>query len=562
MDNSILAKRPFKTRNADEFGLDEILNLFVSPFDEVFNPFEYENSIIKGKMGSGKTMYLKANYAFHLYNIVPSLVDNDQLYLPVFIRLNDFQHLKSADAIYNAIIKRIVEGITQVYVRLQDAKYMARIHSGLKNIPEDILFTSKINTTRRQLLKLGSEEYIEKLSHQLSANGKLKLDFLDAGLAFTNNEGIEIKKKSNPGIGDVEQAYKNLLEDINGRILLLIDEASSLDKSFFKSEDGDSFFEILMNQFRTAPYLRTKVAVYPHTYSDVLSETRYGDIVMLEENIYDENGYLSLRTRTLNIIKAYLLQAGSINPVAQDLFILFPKNMGDSLEQLINASDGNLRRIIHLLDLSCQELARDSEKIIIIDEHVDSALKKHSQSHENLFLEPEKEFLNNIATVCRSRSTFKFQFPYKAPVLYKYIAKSKEYNVLKIVEAGTGRKGTTYAFDYSFCVNHNLPTHRLLNSEKIDKTRSLSNGKWISRTATINDELVNHANVPGKIEGELEYVRDDYGFIRGEDGRTYFFSKGFVIEQDQDKPIQFGKRFRFYPSRIDDNEWAMDIEVL
>jgi hypothetical protein len=562
MDKSILLKRPFKTRNADEFGLDEILNLFVSPFDEVFNPFEYENSIIKGKMGSGKTMYLKANYAFHLYNIVPSLVDDDQLYLPVFIRLNDFQHLKSADDIYKAIIKKIVEGITQVYVHLQDAKYMARIHSGLKNIPEDILFTSKINTTRKQLLKLGSEEYIQKLSHQLSANGKLKLDFLDAGLAYTKNEGVEIKQKSNPGIGDVEQAYKNLLEDINGKILLLVDEASSLDKSFFKNDEGDSLFEVLMNQFRTAPYLRTKVAVYPNTYSDILSETRYGDVVMLEENIYEENGYNSLRIRTLNIIKAYLSQVGAKDPEPQDLFVIFPNNMGDSLEQLINASDGNLRRIIHLLDLSCQELARDKEQNIIIDDHVESALKKHSQSHENLFLEPEKEFLNSIATVCRSRSTFKFQFPYKAPVLYKYVAKSKEYNVIKIIEAGSGRKGTTYAFDYSFCVNHNIPTHRLLDSEKIDKTRSLSKGKWITKKATINDELVNHANVPGKIEGTLEYVRHDSGFIKGDDGKTYFFSKNFVIDQDQNKPIQFGKTFRFYPSRIDDREWAVDIEIL
>ena len=174
----------------------------------------------------------------------------------------------------------------------------------------------------------------------------------------------------------------------------------------------------------------------------------------------------------------------------------------------------------------------------------------------------QKEFLNGIAIVCRSRSTFKFQFPYKAPVLYKYVAKSKEYNVLKIVEAGSGRKGTIYAFDYSFCVNHNIPTHRLANSEKIDRARSLSSGTWISRVATINDELVSHANVPGKVEGDLEYVRGDSGFIKGDDGKTYFFAKRFIIEQDQNKPIQFGKRFRFYPSRIDDMEWAMDIEIL
>ena len=67
--------RPFSTRNADEFDLSSILNLYVNPISGLNTPFDYENTIVKGRMGSGKTMYLRANYAFYMYGIVPSLID-------------------------------------------------------------------------------------------------------------------------------------------------------------------------------------------------------------------------------------------------------------------------------------------------------------------------------------------------------------------------------------------------------------------------------------------------------------------------------------------------------
>ena len=84
---NIFEKRPFKVRNADEYDLDQILELFVNPLQGADNPFEFENRIIKGKMGSGKTMYLRSNYVFYLYSIIPSLLNKQPLYLPVFLKL-------------------------------------------------------------------------------------------------------------------------------------------------------------------------------------------------------------------------------------------------------------------------------------------------------------------------------------------------------------------------------------------------------------------------------------------------------------------------------------------
>jgi hypothetical protein len=53
---TIYEKRPFRNRNAEHFDLAEVLDLFVDPVPGLADPFDFENSIIKGRMGSGKTM--------------------------------------------------------------------------------------------------------------------------------------------------------------------------------------------------------------------------------------------------------------------------------------------------------------------------------------------------------------------------------------------------------------------------------------------------------------------------------------------------------------------------
>ena len=96
----IYLSRPFKTRNADEFDLENILDLFIDPTEGLIGPFDFSNSIIKGKMGSGKTMYLRANYAYYLYTLVPCLLDDSPIVLPVYIKLSDFQNVRDPEQIY------------------------------------------------------------------------------------------------------------------------------------------------------------------------------------------------------------------------------------------------------------------------------------------------------------------------------------------------------------------------------------------------------------------------------------------------------------------------------
>lgn len=562
---SVFRQRPFKIRNADEYDMSNILGLFVSPINGLATPFDYENSIVKGRMGSGKTMYLRANHAYYLSALVPSLIEHsNEVILPVFIRLSDFQHIKDPSDIYRAIIIKVVEELTSIYLHLEDMKQLAAIQSGLRHIPDSLISTHKLSSSLKQLAKLGSEEYIQRVSTELGLSGGVKPKFIELSSQWKEVNFTELKKKPNPGIKDVEECYKNLLEGQEGKILLLIDEAGSLDKSFFKENEDTCFFEILMNQFRTASFVRTKIAVYPNSYSDMLTETRYGDAVILEDDIYSPSGYERFRSRTLEMISNYL------NPethkqdewTVSDFFDIEKEaETGDAIEQVIYASNGNMRRMMQLLDLTMEAAYMQNNCATrITKEHAICALINHANKSEAEFNAQELDLLQTLVSVCKARGAFKFQFP-NVP-LYRYTNRSEEYNLINVVQAGTGRRATTYSFDYSYSVAKEIPTHRMIDSEKIYHHRSISGGRWLTRSATINDEVITHAALPGKMEGTVDYMKGEIGFITCDKGVQYFFRCADVIDADKSKSVIVGKRMRFYPSALNDTQMAVLIEVL
>jgi hypothetical protein len=419
----------------------------------------------------------------------------------------------------------------------------------------------------RKLALLGSDEYVERVSTELGIKGGVKPKFFELSAQWKEANLTELKNKPNPGIKDIEECYKNLLEDQDGKILLLIDEAGSLDKSFFKNEgDTSCFFEILMNQFRTASFIRTKIAVYPNSYSDMLTETRYGDVVMLEDTVSDEVGYKRFRERTYDLIESYLNSDITIetNYNPDDVFELAePSIYGDTLEQIMYASNGNMRRLIQILDSVMNTAYSENNTAIKINkDHVHNALMQLASKTASLFNEQEIEFLGNIANVCKARGAFKFQFP-NVP-LYKYTSRSQEYNLIKVDQLGSGRRGTVYSFDYSFCILKDIPTHRLKESENIYRSRSIDNGRWLNRVAKIDQELIDHAALPGKIDGCIDYInpKGNSGFIKSVNDDQFFFMSREIIEGDKDKKIMVGKKVRFYPTNIEEDKFAVLVEIL
>ena len=311
--------------------------------------------------------------------------------------------------------------------------------------------------------------------------------------------------------------------------------------------------------------MRTKIAIYPNTAADILFETRYGDLVELSENVVEEVGYVQFRSKALKLIERYVSRAANDLIRPHQIFDIRSQShhVDDALEQVLYASGGNMRRLVQILDQSMLVAFNDHKGGGRVSAaHVTEALKRHSHSAESIYSAGDLQFLADVAKVCRNRATYKFQFPYKSPVLAKYTSKSEEHNLLDIIEAGTGKKKTTYAFDYSYCINHDIPTHYIAGTEKIDKMRSRHVGGWISRTAQISEELVNHAKLLNKIGGEIRHVASKSGFIFGDDEKEYWFLFEDVMDDGENQVLIPGKKVMFYPTEFEGMPRGVAVEIL
>lgn len=561
----VILSLPFKTRNADEFVDENVLSLFVDPTDGVAGPFDYRNEIIKGKMGTGKTMYLRANYIYHLSILVPQMIEREPLILPLYIKLSDFQNLHEPGKIYDQIIIRLIQEILNTCEKLQSANELVNLHNGFQNNVVGMWFNRvSQNAIVEKLNEITAEEYTRQVSTELSTQGTVGHNFLTACTQYEKTNFIELKKKEDPQIADFVFAYETLLRQIDCKLLILLDEVGSIDKSFFEEHGGASFFETLMNQLRTLDFVRTKIAVYPNTFADVLTETRYGDVILLEDDIYSPDGYKAFLNKTISIVEKYVGVVASDFESIESLFAVDKSNM-QMLEQIIYASDGNMRRLVQLLDATlneCYKRCEGKERAVLADAL--AAIKNQARQMEQLYFGTDLDFLRTLTAVCKKRSAYRFIFPKKSPILLKYINKSSEYNILKIKEVGTGRRGTTYWFDYSYCVYADIPTHYQFNSERIARSRSNVEGDWITTVTRITDELLVQANLPGKVDGSIYYVnaQKTFGFISDGSRDDYFFMTGSIIESDRDAQLMCGRKVRFSPVTFNNTVSAYEIELL
>ncbi|MBL5928872.1 hypothetical protein [Lelliottia amnigena] len=193
----IFTARPFKTRNADEYDINTLLNLFVNPLSGLSTPFDYENSIIKGRMGSGKTMYLRANQAFYLSSLLPTLIEGgDEIILPIMIKLNDFQHITDPDEIYRQVVIKIVEELVSIHLHFEGTKNLIDIHGNLKLIPRNLINRHKNAHMMLKISALSSDEYLQKVSSDIQNKASMKVSFIEAS---TDWKKIIIKSlKPNP----------------------------------------------------------------------------------------------------------------------------------------------------------------------------------------------------------------------------------------------------------------------------------------------------------------------------------------------------------------------------
>ncbi len=422
--------------------------------------------------------------------------------------------------------------------------------------------------TRIQKRDGRAEEYVESVTNSFSASGSVSSKFINACSNYGNETFSQIKHKRKVSFQNIVETCETLLSPFNGKLLILFDEIGSTSKTFFKNQsDGDSYFETLMNQLRTLPYVRTKLAVYPHSYSDILMETRYGDIIELEYDTTNNiDQYRISMEKTVSLIERYIEKSGSQKYNIEEFFEI---SANDQLiiEHLVNASSGNMRRLVHILDSTMDSAYRRThgKQRVSIDDLI-NALKKQGLEMENRFQDEDKLFLSKLVKLCRNRSTYNFTFSNKSAYIWKYTSLSSEYNIINIRQAGAGRKKTVYSFDYAYCIYQDIPTHYIKNSEKIDKTRSTLIGEPIKRVAQLSDELLIQSEIKGKVEAEITYVSEEgrSGFAKCTDnGISYFITLEKVISPLPINKFYLGKKILLLPMQLsEDTFMAYEIEIL
>ena len=275
--------------------------------------------------------------------------------------------------------------------------------------------------------------------------------------------------------------------------------------------------------------------------------------------------YHAFMEKTVSLIERYIEKAAGNKYRAEDLFELTTEEQS-LIEQLVNASEGNMRRLVHLLD-SAMNIAytRTHGNGRVIVEDVFESLRKQGAEMESRYQDIDKDFLDRLAKLCRTRSTCRFTFPNKSTYIGKYTNLSSEYNLINICQAGSGRQGTVYSFDYAYCIYKDIPTHYVKNSERIDKTRSISSGEQIRRIAHLSDELLIQTEIRGRIEGTISYLNEEFtsGFAEDCDGISYFITMAEVIASERKNNFRVGKKILFTPARISkDTLMASSIEIL
>jgi hypothetical protein len=296
-------------------------------------------------------------------------------------------------------------------------------------------------------------------------------------------------------------------------------------------EDG---FMRWMNILRTSgPYL-TRIAVYPNDVADCLNEDRFGTMVNLEYDVRTENDYLAFRDYAVQIVNKYLRSVALDRenpPTINDLMIVTEES-NDALEQLIYAADGTSRRFLSLLDrcLNLTITPKNADVSCALEKSdIFNVIREFSNNLLSGYNRSDQELAESIAKACRKQVTFRFRFPGFSGALNTLHSSRQELNVVKVVEAGSGRRGSIYEFTYPYCILMDIHTHYLSETRKVCISRDRVAGEWISVVTTVERNQLDVFKESGRLAGTISELDGEYVVIHGFDDQSYYSDE--AIEQ-------------------------------
>jgi len=144
------------------------------------------------------------------------MIENSPIILPLYIKLSDFQNIRTPEKIYDSILVRLIHEILSTCERIQSANELVKLHEGIQNNVFGIWFNRvSQKPIVENLNRITAEEYTQQVSTELSTQGTIGNSFIQACGTYGQTNFIELKKKDHPQIKDFVDAYESLLQPIN-----------------------------------------------------------------------------------------------------------------------------------------------------------------------------------------------------------------------------------------------------------------------------------------------------------------------------------------------------------
>lgn len=575
-----LPHNPFPFLTADKYSEEQILSLFEIDRASTIRAFSSENSIIEGSYGTGKTMLLKAIYAFYYSRMIVDIAETKKaVVVPVYIKFSDLPH--GSEDLYKELIlhiyKRILDTRFEIMNFLEDSNWFTKFKNWLQRFTNSGIFFED-----KRYSQLSAETVTERVNEIFKSAGAVGFNWLkQLKVAYETKYETEILKKPSPGILDIENLFESYFSSICKHLLLLIDEVDMLPTSAFSKSSSRNYsvYETILNHLKNSQPILYKVAVYPGSESSKQVEgSRIGTRIKLGFNVKDREDFSAARDFFYRILKSYLSFCAKQDVDPKNFFhIEFSdspaqysrrikrvdkQDYGDALEQLVFGSNGIVRRFIKLAgDSMFEVIKRKNSDFTVSKSDIFEAMKNFGKELIDRLQENERALLDLIAFFCIQKNVFRYRVPGSEEVFYKLHDRTKQDNVLYPIPDQLASGSTNiFEFDYCYCLYRKIPTHFYLNAEKVSRSRSLVNGKWITTAADIPKNTI---NLDAKLDGEIKKYNHHggWGFISYLENKDLFFHRINVIPL-RDKEIKQGAKVSFKIGKNDKGECAIDIEVM
>jgi cold shock CspA family protein len=579
-DNWNLPDNPFPFLGADQYPDEQVLSLFEIDRDTTIRAFSLQNTIIEGSFGTGKTMLLKAIYAYHYSKMIVDIAEKKKAaVVPVYIKFSDLPY--GSQNVYKelilSILKKTLDTRFLITSFLKDESWFNRFKFWLDRLTKTGIFAED-----KRYSELSSESVTKRVKEIFKSDGCIGFDWIKKlSIDYENIYEKELINKPNPGIVDIENIFQSSFSGICDKLLILIDEVDRLPTNAFSKENGSEYsvYETIFNQLRTSNFLLYKVAVYPNTdSSNQVEGSRIGTRVKLGFNTKDANEFIAARDFFYRILKSYLsfCATSDVDPTRffKIQFVDNPEDYphrvkrvdeekyGDALEQLVFGSNGIVRRFIKLSgDSMIEALKKRRDTIIVTKYDVFDSMRSFGGELIERLQENERALVDRIAYFCITEKGYRFRVPGNEKFIYSLYDRTKQDNVIYPL-LDQDRRGLNYIFDfdYCYCLYRNIPTHYFLNAEKVSLSRSVVNGKWIVKPIDIPKYII---NLDAKIEGKIiKYEKTKgWGFISYLPNKDLFFHRVNVSSLGG-KEISEGQLATYRLGRNYEGECAVDIELI